>query len=85
MKQQQKIGFKVNFKKAKLPTKQKLVGKYSILEPINAKKHSKDLFKNFSLDRKGIDWAYMPTGPYKNEKSLKKYLKAKNLIGNPFF
>ena len=80
-----KIGYSVNFKKAKLPTKQKLVGKYSILEPINAKKHSKDLFKNFSLDRKGIDWAYMPTGPYKNEKSLKKYLKAKNLIGNPFF
>ena len=79
------MGFRVSFKKAKLPTKQRLVGKYSILEPINVKKHSKDLFKNFSLDRKGIDWAYMPTGPYKTEKSLKKYLNAKNLTGNPFF
>ena len=27
----------------------------------------------------------MPTGPYKTEKSLKKYLKAKNFTGNPFF
>ena len=27
----------------------------------------------------------MPTGPYKTEKSLKKYLKEKNLTGNPFF
>ena len=80
-----KIGFSVKFKKAKLPNKQMLVGKYSILEPANSKKHSKDLFKNFSLDRKGIDWTYMPTGPYKTEKSLKKYLNAKNLTGNPFF
>ena len=80
-----KIGYPVNFKKAKLPTKQKLIGQYSILEPINVKKHSKDLFKNFSLDKKGVNWAYMPTGPYKTEKSLKKYLKARNLMGNPFF
>jgi RimJ/RimL family protein N-acetyltransferase len=43
------------------------------------------LFKNFLLDKKYIDWKYMPTGPYKSEKSLKKYLKAKNLSGNPFF
>ena len=56
-----------------------------MLEPVNSKKHSKDLFKNFSLDRKGIDWTYMPTGPYKTEKSLKKYLNSKNLTGNPFF
>ena len=27
----------------------------------------------------------MPTGPYKSEVSLKKYLKAKNITGNPFF
>ena len=79
------FGNKVNFNKAKIPSKKKLNGKYCFLEPVNIKKHSKDLFKNFSLDKKGIDWTYMPTGPYKTEKSLKKYLKAKNLTGNPFF
>ena len=79
------FGNKVNFKKAKIPSKKKLNGKYCFLEPVNSKKHSKDLFKNFSLDKKGIDWTYMPTGPYKTEKSLKKYLKAKNFTGNPFF
>ena len=76
---------KVNFKKAKIPSKKKKNGRYCFLEPVNIKKHSKDLFKNFSLDRKGIDWTYMPTGPYKTEKSLKKYLNYKNLTGNPFF
>jgi len=79
------IGFSVNFQKAKLPSKRKLFGKYCFLEPVNIQQHSKDLFKNFSLDKQGIDWIYMPSGPFKNEMSLKKYLKDKNLAGNPFF
>ena len=80
-----KMGYKVKFIKAKFPSKKRLVGKYCYLEPVNVKKHSKDLFKNFSKDKKGIDWIYMPQGPFKNEISLKKYLKDKNLTGNPFF
>ena len=79
------IGVPVKFKTAKLPSKQKLVGKYCFLEPVNIQRHSKDLFNNFALDKKGIDWIYMPFGPFKNETLLKKYLKAKNLAGNPFF
>jgi RimJ/RimL family protein N-acetyltransferase len=61
------------------------MGHYTILEPLQIKKHTIDLFKNFSKDKKGIDWIYMPQGPFKNEISLKKYLKDKNLTGNPFF
>ena len=79
-----KLGFRVKFIKAKFPSKKRLIGKYCYLEPVNVKKHSKDLFKNFSKDKKGIDWIYMPQGPFKNEISLKKYLKDKNLTGNPF-
>ena len=79
------MGYKVKFIKAKFPSKKRLVGKYCYLEPVNVKKHSKDLFKNFSKDKTGIDWIYMPQGPFKNEISLKKYLKDKNLTGNPFF
>ena len=48
------LGFAVKFKKAKLPSKKKLIGKYCFLEPINIRKHSKDLYKNFSLDKKNI-------------------------------
>jgi len=81
----EKFGFSVKFKKSSIPSKKKLNGKYCFLEPANSKKHSKDLFKNFSLDEKGTDWSYMPTGPYKTEKSLKKYLRAKHFTGNPFF
>ena len=80
-----KMGYRVKFIKAKFPSKKRLIGKYCYLEPVNVKKHSKDLFENFSKDKKGIDWIYMPQGPFKNEISLKKYLKDKNLTGNPFF
>ena len=79
------MGYRVKFIKAKFPSKKRLIGKYCYLEPVNVKKHAKDLFKNFSKDKKGIDWIYMPQGPFKNEISLKKYLKNKNLTGNPFF
>ena len=52
MPKKQKLGFLVKFKKAKLPTKQRLLGKYSILEPIDVKKHAEDLYKNYSEDKK---------------------------------
>ncbi|SVB57246.1 uncharacterized protein METZ01_LOCUS210100, partial [marine metagenome] len=80
-----KIGYSVNFKKAKLPSKKKLIGKYSILEPVNTNKHLKDLFNNFSLDRTKMLWTYMPVGPFKNILSLKNYLIDDKLTGNPFF
>ena len=62
------------------------MGHYTILEPLQIKKHSIDLFKNFSKDKKGIDWIYMPQGPFKNEISLKKILeKTKILLAIRFF
>ena len=63
---QLKIGFPVKFNKAKFPSKKKLIGKYCFLEPVNIKKHSKDLYKNFSLDKKNIIWTYLPYGPFKS-------------------
>ena len=74
----QKIGFSINFKKAKLPNKNFLIGTYTILEPINVTKHADDLFDNFLKDNKGKDWTYMYEGPFKEKTLFKKYLKGKN-------
>ena len=46
------LGEKVNFIKAKTLSKKNLNGKYVVLEPININKHSKDLYVNFSRDKK---------------------------------
>ena len=50
------VGPKVHFKKAKSPSKKKLIGKYCFLEPMNVQKHSKNLFNNCSKDKKNIIW-----------------------------
>ena len=68
-----KVGPKVNFKKANLPTTKKLIGNYVILETINPKKHKKDLFESFSIDKKGALWTYMNDGPFKRIEQLDYY------------
>ena len=79
------LGFAVKFKKTKLPLKKKLIGKYCFLEPINIRKHSKDLYKNYSLDKKNVIWTYLPYGPFKSYVSFKKWLKSFCLNKDPFF
>ena len=68
-----KLGFQVRFKKAKLPTKQRLIGKYSILEPIKISKHAINLYENFSQDKSNRIWTYMPYGPFQNFKTFQNY------------
>ena len=79
------LGNKVNFKKAKIPAKFFLNGKYVVLEPININKHSKDLYANFSKDKKNRIWSYLPYGPFKTYVSFKKWLKSFCLSKDPFF
>jgi RimJ/RimL family protein N-acetyltransferase len=79
------VGPKVCFKKSQLPFKKKLIGKYCFLEPINVDLHSKDLFENFSKDKKNIIWTYLPYGPFKTYMSFKKWLKYYCLNKDPFF
>ena len=80
-----KFSYSVNFKSAKFPSKKNLVGKYSILKPLNFKNHAGELFKNFSLDKTNTLWTYMPYGPFKNLPSFKSYLKKNCLNKDPFF
>jgi len=79
------LGSKVNFKKAKTPLKKKLRGEYVFLEPLNINKHSKNLYLNFSKDKKNIIWKYLPYGPFKNSLHFKKWLKSECLKKDPFF
>jgi len=79
------FGNKVNFKKAKTPSKKNLVGKYVVLEPININKHSKGLYANFSKDKENRIWTYLPYGPFKSYGSFKKWLKSFCLSKDPFF
>jgi|TARA_Y100000389_G_scaffold180824_1_gene195947 RimJ/RimL family protein N-acetyltransferase len=79
------LGSKIKFKKARLPSKINLKGRYVVLEPLNINKHSKDLYLSFSKDKKNIIWKYLPYGPFKNHLHFKKWLKSECLNKDPFF
>ena len=81
----QKLGVLVNFRKAKLPSNKKIIGRYSYLEPIKINKHANDLFNNYSLDKTNTLWTYMPYGSFKDLSSFKNYLNKKCLNKDPFF
>ena len=79
------LGNKVNFKKAKIPSNFFLNGSYVVLEPLNINRHAKDLYANFSKDKKNRIWTYLPYGPFKNYGSFKKWIKFFCLNKDPFF
>ena len=79
------LGKKIKFKKAKIPSKNIIKGRYVKLEPINIKKHSKDLYLSFSQDKKNKIWNYLPYGPFKSFESFQKWLSIFCLNKDPFF
>ena len=80
-----KLGPKVNFKKAKLPIKKRLVGNYTILEPLNVSKHAQNLYSEYSKDKKNIIWTYLPYGPFRTYLIFRNWLKSFCLNKDPFF
>ena len=79
------LGKKVSFKKAKIPKKIILNGKYVKLEPIIIKKHGKFLFENFQKDQKNIIWKYLPYGPFNSYQNFSEWLRKFCLSNDPFF
>ena len=79
------LGKKIKFKKAKIPSKNIIKGRYVELEPINVKKHSKNLYLSFSQDKKNKIWNYLPYGPFTSYGNFKKWLKSFCLSKDPFF
>ena len=80
-----KLGKIVKFKKAKAPNNNKIIGKYVVVEPLNIKKHSKDLFKNYQTDSQNLNWKYLSYGPFKSLNSFKKWLNNFCINYDPFF
>jgi hypothetical protein len=75
----------MNPSNTKLPAKKKLVGDYTILEPLNVRKHAKNLYLEYSKDKKNIIWIYLPYGPFRTFLSFRNWLKSFCLNKDPFF
>ena len=50
-----------------------LVGKSVQLEPLNVQKHSEDLHNANLIDLEGVNWLYLPYGPFERLDEYQKW------------
>ncbi len=55
------------------PAREPLAGRWCHLEPLDPARHAADLFGSFSEDRSGAMWTYLPTGPYPDLDSYRRW------------
>ncbi len=70
---------------AKNPEKIILKGQFCRLEPLNADKHSDDLYAAFALDTTGKLWTYMPTEPFQSEAEVRAWAGHNASLDDPIF
>lgn len=81
----QPIGFTIhNFKVPARPNFTLLSGNAVTVAPIS-RSHLSSLYKAFSLDVKGINWTYMPYGPFFNDEDFIKWAEASCFGDDPKF
>lgn len=72
----QPIGFPVEAWQISLYPKGSVMhGRFCKLEPIDNKKHARDLFEAFSLDDNHHNWTYLPYGPFANFEDFETWLQ----------
>jgi RimJ/RimL family protein N-acetyltransferase len=67
------------------PTHEVLAGRHCRLEPIDVAAHAADLYDAFCTDKIGIDWSYLPYGPYESLDAFTSWMAETCLSDDPFF
>jgi RimJ/RimL family protein N-acetyltransferase len=62
-----------------------LEGKLVDLKPLNANKYAEELFRANSLDEAGINWTYLPYGPFETAVDYANWIKSFGEGDNPNF
>ncbi|MCP5088283.1 MAG: GNAT family N-acetyltransferase [Rhodobacteraceae bacterium] len=67
------------------PAGEVLRGHYAVLEPLDADRHTADLYAANCTDTKGAIWDYMPYGPFSSQASYHKWVRGMAGQDDPFF
>ncbi len=62
-----------------------MAGRYCRLEPLNPEIHAEDLFVANRLDESGLNWTYLPYGPFDDLKSYRVWLEKACSQNDPLF
>ncbi|WP_127019299.1 GNAT family N-acetyltransferase [Rheinheimera mangrovi] len=81
---QQPIGQALtDWKPAKQPSKRNMDGQYCRLEPLNAERHSDELYQAFADSRDARDWTYLPYGPFSSANEYREFLTRNSQLNDP--
>lgn len=67
------------------PDKGSLEGRHCRLEPLNVALHATELFEAFALDESGVNWTYLPYGPFPDRGEFTRWLTSVASAGDPLF
>lgn len=81
----QPIGDDVDWNPVRAPSRTNMEGQYCRLEPLDAERHTADLFAAFSADKTGAIWTYLFTDPFETEDDLGEYLESSSRSEDPLF
>lgn len=71
---------------ARHPGHSGMEGQYCRVEPLDAERHSADLFAAFRQDRTDAIWTYVPYGPFAAQEELHDWVKAASGVdAQPYF
>jgi RimJ/RimL family protein N-acetyltransferase len=60
-------------------------GKLVSLNPLVASQHSEELFSSNAIDKEGINWTYLPYGPFKTLSEYSKWIESYEKNDDPVF
>ena len=73
-----------NWSQPPLPPRTSMSGRYCRVEPMD-ERFAADLFAANQLDREGLNWTYLPYGPFATEEDYRRWLRDACFGGDPLF
>lgn len=67
------------------PRREVLAGVWCRLEPFDPERHARDLFEGNRQDSEGVNWTYLPYGPFDAFEDYVAWMRATCLGDDPFF
>ncbi len=80
------VGFELpEWQPSERPPRTNIVGRYCRLEPLDPDRHCEALFTAYQLDSAGLNWTYLPYGPFPDIAAYRQWVEEVSSLDDPLF
>jgi RimJ/RimL family protein N-acetyltransferase len=72
-----------DWKAARLPGREPLLGRYCRIEPVDVERHVEDLYEAYASAEDGHDWTYLAVGPFQSLDAYREHLTKAAALTDP--